>query len=82
MSDQFCDRRTYMKKNTSTNLQAKQDYNRHNMIYKEYARIVGVKEVNDAFKSKVDDFRQFFTVSSFQRPSGLIKTQWKSFYEK
>lgn len=82
MSDQFCDRRVYAKKVTNKNPNAKQQYNQFEKIYAEYAQAVGVKQVDAAFKNKVDSFREFFEVPSFKRPGGLIKSQWIAYYKK
>ena len=82
MSDQFHDARTYSKRTTNTNPQARQQYNKFTNIYESYAKIVKVGKIDEAFKNKVDAFRSFFEISPFQRPSGIIKTQWIAFYNK
>ncbi len=82
MSDPFHDTRTYSKRTTNANPQAKQQYNKFLNLYDAYAKIVKVSKVDDAFKNKVDAFRKFFEVSSFQRPTGLVRTQWINYYNK
>ena len=82
MSDQFHDTRTYSKRTTNANPQAKQQYNRFMSIYGAYAKLVNVAKVDDAFKNKVDEFRRFFEVPSFQRPTGLVRSQWIDYYNK
>ena len=56
--------------------------NAYSSIYNKYANIVKVKVVTDQFKNMVNEFRREFEVPTMKHPTGLIKQQWISYYNR
>ena len=80
LTDRCQDHRTYRKIDkpaVDRNL-----VNAYSSIYNKYATIVKVKIVDDKFKNLVNEFRREFEIPSMKHPTGLIKNQWVSYYNR
>ena len=80
MSDRFNDARTYKRVAKPDNTNAKRISAQIDRNYLAYAEVVKVKDINENFKRLVKEFKECFILPMTARPTGLVKTQWISYY--